>query len=102
MTTIKDVHKGDVLTFKGLDNRHKAILCTSCYKEKSPHNFTFAALTFDNECKPHMEDIYETYFYGIGNISDDYFQNSSTERETIWRIHPEIKPYSLGACGLGI
>ena len=102
MTTIKEISKGDVLTFKGSDNRHKAILCTSCYKEKSPHNFTFAALTFDSERRPQLEDIYESEFYGIGNIKDDYFEYSSSERKRIWTAHPEIKPYSLGSYGLVI
>jgi hypothetical protein len=100
MTPIKELNKGDVLTFKGLDNLYKAILCTSCYKEKNPHNFIFAALTFDDEYKPSLDDIYKTDFYGIGNIKDDYFQYSPYERERIWKTHPEIKPYSLGSYGL--
>ena len=100
MATIKEINKGDVLTFKGLDNQYKAILCSSCYKKKSLHNFTFAALTFDNKVKPSLKDIYEAGFYGIGNIKDDHFQYSSSERERIWTIHPEVKPYSLGSYGL--
>jgi len=100
MTTIKKINKGDILTFKGTDNRYKSILCTSCHREKSPHNFTFAALTFDDFKKPSIEDIYDTKFYGIGNIKDDYFQYSSSEREKIWATHPEIKPYCLGTYGI--
>lgn len=102
MATIKEINKGDVFTFKDLDNRYKAILCSGCYKKKSPHNFTFAALAFDNKDKPSLEDIYETDFYGIGNIKDDHFQYSPSEREKIWATHPEVKPYSLGSYGLFI
>jgi len=100
MTTIKEINKGDVFTFKGSDNRYKAILCTSCYTDKSPNNFIFAALTSDSEVRPKLDNILETSFYGVGNIKDDYFKYSEAERAKIWRIHPEIKPYSLGSCGL--
>jgi hypothetical protein len=99
---MKEISKGDILTFKGLDNRYKAILCTSCYRDKSPYNFTFAALTFDSEEKPKIDNILETNFYGVGNIKDNYFKYSETERAKIWTTHPEIKPYSLGSYGLVI
>ena len=97
---MKEINKGDILTFKGLDNRYKAILCTSTYTDKSPHNFTFAASTFDSEEKPKLDNIREANFYGIGNIKDDHFKYSETERTKIWTTHPEIKPYSLGSYGL--
>jgi hypothetical protein len=102
MTTIKEINKGDVLTFQGLDDLYKVILCTSDYKEKSPHYYTFAALTYESKVKPTIPDIYDTFFYGIGNIKDDHFQYSSSEREKIWATHPEIKPYTLGTYGLTI
>lgn len=100
MTAIKEIHKGDILTFKSLDNKYKAILCTSCYREKSPYSFTFAALTVDSEEKPKLDNILETNFYGVGNIKDDHFKYSETERTKFWAMHPEIKPYSLGSYGL--
>ncbi len=100
MTAIKEVNKGDVLVFKTADNRYKAILCTCIYKEKSPHNFTFAALSIDNHEKPSIDDIRSANFYGIGNIKDTYSQYSTSEREKIWATHPEIKPYSLGSYSL--
>ncbi len=92
--------KGDVLSFIGLDRRYKAILCTSTYVEKSPYYFTFAALTFDNAERPNIESIKKEEFYGVGNIKDGYFQYSEEERQKIWTVHPEIRPYSLGSYGL--
>jgi hypothetical protein len=45
------------LTFKATDDKYKVLLCTSTSKEKSPQNFSFAALTYDNEDKPTVEVI---------------------------------------------
>jgi hypothetical protein len=100
MELIKDVNQGDVLTFKANDGKYKGILCTSTYKQRSPFCFEFAALTYDSFERPQLEDIRAVYFYGKGNIKDDYFKYSDVQREKIWEVHPEIKPYSLGSYGL--
>jgi hypothetical protein len=100
MHKIRVVNQGDVLTFKVAGGRHKALLCTSTYKERSPQNFTFAALTYDSVDEPTVESICESEFYGIGNRKSDYFKYSDSELRRIWTIHPEIKPYDLGSYGL--
>jgi hypothetical protein len=100
MHKIKDVNKGDILTFKAADNRYKVLLCTSTYKEKSPQNYTFAALTYDSIEKPTMESLRDSEFYGVGNRKDDYFKYTEVELEKMWRVHPDTKPYYVGSYGL--
>lgn len=100
MKKIANINQGDLLTFKATDDKYKVFLCTSTYKEKSPQNFSFAALTYDNEDKPTVEDILHTDFWGIGNTKNDYFKYSDIELNQMWRIHPETKPYFLGSYGL--
>ncbi len=100
MQKIKDINKGDIFAFKSTDGRYKALLCTSMYKEKSPQNFTFAALTYDNLKKPTIENICESEFYGIANRKSNIFKYSDIELERMWNIHPEVKPYDLGSYGL--
>lgn len=100
MQKIRDVNQGDILTFKATDGRHKALLCTSTFKEKSPQNFTFAALTYDAIGKPKVEDISETEFFGIGNRKNDHFKYADNELDRMWTLHPEVKPYYLGSYGL--
>ncbi len=97
MQNIKDVNQGDVFAFKAADGRYKALLCTSTYKERSPHNFSFAALTYDSMEKPSIESILDSEFYGIGNNKSDHFRYSDNELERMWTIHPEVKPYFLGS-----
>lgn len=97
---IKDLNKGDVIAFKAGDQRYKALLCTSTFKEKSPQNFTFAVLNVDQEELPSLTDIQESLFYGIGNRKDHYFKYSEPELEKMWSNHPEIRPYFLGSYGL--
>ncbi|WP_125047745.1 hypothetical protein [Pontibacter arcticus] len=99
-TKIKDINQGDVLTFKASDERFKVLLCTSTHKEISPKNFTFAALTIDEQEKPTIETIIDSDFFGIGNTKNDYFKYSDEELERMWSIHPELKPYFLGSYGL--
>jgi len=100
MELIKDINQGDVLTFKANDGKYKAILCTSTYKQRSPFFYNFVALTYDSFEWPQLKDIRAAHFYGKGNIKDDYFKYSDVQREKIWAVHPEIKPYSLGGYGL--
>jgi hypothetical protein len=100
MQKIRDVNQGDILTFKAADGRHKALLCTSTYKEKSPQSFTFAALTYDAVEKPTAEAILEVEFFGIGNRRNDYFKYADDELDKMWTLHPEVKPYYLGSYGL--
>lgn len=100
MKKISDINQGDLLTFKSTDEKYKVLLCTSTFKDKSPQNFTFAALTYDNEDKPKVEDILHSYFWGIGNTKNDYFKYSDKELNQMWKIHPETKPYFLGSYGL--
>jgi len=100
MQKIKDILQGDILTFRASDNRFKVLICTSVFKDSSPHNFTFTALTYDSENKPQIENVLQSEFYGIGNTKNDFFKYSDSELENIWSIHPEIKPYFLGSYGL--
>lgn len=100
MNKIKEISKGDILTFRASDNKFKLILCTSVYKERSPFNFTFAALTYTSKTIPTLENIMNCEFYGIGNCSKDYFKYTNTEINKMWAIHPEIKPYFLGSYGV--
>jgi hypothetical protein len=102
MQKITDINQGDFLTFKATDNKYKVLLCTSSYKDKSPQNFTFAALTYDSFDKPTIANILETEFLGIGNTMNDYFKYSDNQLNKMWTIHPETKPYFLGSYGLTI
>lgn len=102
MQKIRDINQGDLLTFKAADGRHKVFLCTSIYKERSPHNFTFAILTYDSLNKPTVESSCESEFYGIGNRKSDYFSYSDRELQRMWTVHSEVKPYDLGTYGLVI
>ena len=97
MKKITYINQGDLLTFKAADEKYKVLLCTSTSKEKSPQNFSFAALTYDNEDKPTVEDILLSDFWGIGNTKNDYFKYSDIELNKMWNIHPETKPYFLGS-----
>ena len=99
---IKDINIGDLLTFKASDNKYKALICTSTYKDKSPQNFTFAALTYDNDYKPTISEILDCDFYGIGNTKNDYFRYTDKELRNMWLFHPEIEPCFLGSYGLVI
>jgi hypothetical protein len=74
-----------------LGGERKALLCTSTYKEKSPQNFTFAALTYDAAEKPTAETILETEFFGIGNKRNDYFKYADDELDKMWTLHPEVR-----------
>jgi len=102
MKKISDINQGDLLTFKAADERYKVMLCTSTNKDKSPHNFTFAALTYDDKEKPTVEKILHSDFWGIGNTKNDYFKYSDIELNQMWRLHPDIKPFYLGSYGLVI
>ncbi|WP_222982515.1 hypothetical protein [Flagellimonas meishanensis] len=102
MRNVKEVNKGDVIAFKANDQRYKALLCTSTFKERSPHYFTFAALSTNQEELPNLEEIQESCFYGIGNRKDSTFGYSENELVIMWSVHPEIKPYFLGSYGLTI
>ncbi len=103
MNRISDIKKGDIITFKTTnDNKYKVLLCTSVFKDKSPQNFTFAALTYDSKEKPTTEKILESEFFGIGNTTNDHFKYSDQELQKMWTLHPEIKPYFLGSYGLVI
>ena len=99
MKKIKDINKGDVLAFKASDNQYKIIICTSVFKDKSPQNFTFAATVIDQLELPSISEILNNNFFGIGNRKNDHFQYSNDEVQTMWNIHPEIKPYHLGSYG---
>lgn len=100
MQIIKDINKGDLLVFKATDDKYKALLCTSTYKDKSPQHFTFALLTYDSVTKPTLANILDCNFWGIGNTQNDLFRYSDNELSRMWIIHPEIKPNFLGSYGL--
>jgi hypothetical protein len=102
MQKITDIHQGDLLTFRAVDNKYKVLLCTSTYKVRSPQYFTFAALTYDSSDKPTITNIIDCDFLGIGNTKNDYFKYSDIELTKMWTIHPETKPYYLGSYGLTI
>lgn len=98
MEKIKDIHQGDLLTFIDTNDKYKVLLCTSTYKERSPHSFTFCMLTIDTPEKPAIEVIKESSFFGIGHTTkNNYYKYSDEELEKMWTIHPEIKPYLLGS-----
>jgi len=100
MKKISDINQGYILTFKANDGKYKALLCTSAYKEDSPHYFTLAALTYDDFEKPAVANILHCDFWGIGNRKDSHFKYSDIELNQMWTCHPEIKPYVLGSYGL--
>lgn len=100
MHKIKDINQGDIVAFKTEDDNYKALLCTSTYKDKSPQNFTFAALAYDKPELPTLESIRDCNFFGIGNRKNDYFKYSDKELDKMWALHPDIKPYFLGSYGL--
>ena len=102
MNKIKDINKGDIIAFKANDKRFKALLCTGTFKERSPLYFNFAALTVDQQDVPSLTDIHDSFFYGIGNRKDDYFEYSEPELQKMWTIHPNIQPYFLGSYTLTI
>lgn len=102
MTTIKEIKMGDLLTFKASDNNYKVLLCTSVYKERSPHYYTFAALTYSGEEKPTLPDAIDSKFFGVGNTHNEIFKYSDAALVKIWSIHPEIKNYLLGSYGFTI
>lgn len=102
MQKIKEIRQGDLLAFKASDNKYKVLLCTNIYKSKSPHYFTFAVLTYNSFAKPAIADILDNKFFGTGNTRNDNFTYSDKELDTMWTIHPEIKPYFLGSYNLTI
>jgi hypothetical protein len=59
-------------------------------------------LTFDSTERPSLKNISEGGFYGVGNVRDPYFKFSDQECERVWKVHPEVKPYSLGSYRLEI
>ncbi|MFC0513638.1 hypothetical protein ACFFGT_05480 [Mucilaginibacter angelicae] len=91
------MNQGDVLAFLAADNRYKMILCTSVYTLRSPHNYTFAALTYDDERMPLITDAMNSDFWGVANFKDGIFKYPNQELENMWVMHPEIKPYYLGS-----
>jgi hypothetical protein len=94
--------KGDAFTFLAADNRYKIIICTSIYKEVSPHYYIFAALTYDNERKPVIEDAIDSGFWGKAVYKDGVFKYPDSQIEHMWEYHPEIMPYYLGSYGLTV
>lgn len=102
MRKITKINQGDLLAFIADDNKFKVLLCTSIYKDSSPHNFTFAVLTYDSPNKPTIEDILNSDFLGIGSTKNDYYKYSKMELNKMWSIHPEIKPFFLGSYGFVI
>jgi hypothetical protein len=99
---IKDINIGDLLTFKASDEKYKALVCTSIYKDKSPQNFILAAIAFDNDYKPTIAEIIDSDFYGVGNTKNDYFKYTNKELRKMWSFHPEIKPCFLGSYRLTV
>ncbi|MFB3387710.1 hypothetical protein [Flavobacterium sp. LAR06] len=98
MEKIKDIHQGDLLTFKDVSGKYKVLLCTSTYKERSPHTFTFCALNIDTIEKPTVAAIKESSFFGVEHTTkSNFYKHSDEELEKMWTIHPEIKPYLLGS-----
>lgn len=95
-----DIVQGDLLSFRALDGNYKVLLCTSVFKDKSPHYFTFAALSYNSSIKPDISNILSSEFLGIGNTRNDLFKYPEAQLEKMWAIHPEIKPCLLGSYGL--
>lgn len=100
MIKIDDINQGDVLSFKANDGNYKALLCTSSNKVKSPHSFTFAALTIDSKEKPGIAQILESSFWGTGLVKNEHYAYSNKALQHMWACHPEIEPCFLGSYGL--
>ncbi len=97
---ISSISKGDILAFKGKDEKFKTIFCTSTYKERSPHHFTFAGTDISQDEKPTIEKVVESNFWGIGNSVNKYSSFFKEEEiKQMWNLHPEINPYHLGSYG---
>ncbi|SCW80341.1 hypothetical protein [Mucilaginibacter sp. NFR10] len=94
------MNQGDVFTFLAADNRYKVIICTSIYKARSPHYCIFAALTYDNEEIPVIEDAINSGFWGKAVYKGGNFKYPDSQIQCMWQYHPEIKPYYLGSYGL--
>lgn len=98
MAKIKDIKQGDLLTFITAENKFRILLCTSANKEKSPQNFTFCVLDYNEAQKPAFEDIENLNFFGVGNMTKkNHYNYSEQELEKMWFFHPETKPCLLGS-----
>ncbi len=95
-----DIVHGDLISFKASDGNYKVLLCTSAFKDKSPHYFTFAALSYSSSIKPDISNILSSEFLGIGNTRNDLFKYPEAQLEKMWANHPEIKPCFLGSYDL--
>lgn len=97
---ITNISKGDILAFKGKDEKYKIIFCTSTYKERSPYHFTFAGTDINQNEKPTIKNAIESNFFGIENRVNKYSPYFKEEEiKQMWRLHPEINPYHLGSYG---
>jgi hypothetical protein len=99
MEKIKSIEQGDLLAFKTVDGNYKVIICTETNK-KSPQNFTFIALTYNDSKCPNEIEIRKESFWGCGTSKANYFKYSLEEQEKMWAFHPEIKPFLIGSYNL--
>lgn len=96
---ITTILKGDILTFKGKDEKYKIIICTSTYKKRSPFHYNFAGTDLSQNEKPTIKKVIESNFFGIGNRKNNYLPFKDEEIKQMWNLHPEIIPYHLGSYG---
>lgn len=71
------MNQGDAFAFKAIDGNYKAIICTSVYKESSPHIYRFAALTYSKPQVPSINDIIDSDFFGVANTKEGHFKYSN-------------------------
>ena len=99
---IKDIKQGDFLTFKASDDEYRVIFCIDVCKRSSPIMFTFAASTYKSKDKPTYEALLNSSFYGRGDREDFFKSYTDEDSRQIWNVHPEIKPYVLGAYHINV
>ncbi|SEO71988.1 hypothetical protein SAMN05444671_4379 [Flavobacterium sp. CF108] len=101
MEKIKDIDRGNLLTFTNTDNKYNIILCTSTNKTVSPHSYTFSLLDYNDIQKPTIETVKNLDFFGVGNMTKTNLYNySDQDLINMWEYHPEIKPCLLGTYAL--
>jgi hypothetical protein len=93
------MNQGDAFAFKAIDGNYKAIICTSVYKESSPHTYRFAALTYSKPEVPSINDIIDSDFFGVANTKEGHFKYSNEALNKMWGIYTGMKPYYVGAYG---
>jgi hypothetical protein len=82
---ITNFSRGDILLFKGKDEKYKIIFGTSTYKKRSPFQYNFARTDLGRNERPIIKKVIESNFFGIGNKVNNYlsFRNGKKNVEFI-------------------